>query len=167
VPSGPFNQNCLQSRLVRLTAEAVRCLWSHQPLLVIQWCQSSDRQISDQSVLMKPELALAELGGQVIEDMAFHLPLPRPSVYEDGEKPPSAYITTLGNSKLRSLPSMAEGPLRRYYYGQLDTLGRTCNTDGLYLDIGGTLGGSCTRSRCRMSISNTWWDDGGLAVSNF
>lgn len=97
MPSGPFNQNCLQSRLVRLTAEAVRCLWSHQPLLVIQWCQSSDRQISDQSVLTKPELAPAELGGQVIEDMAFHLPLPRPSVYEDGEKPPSAYIATLGS----------------------------------------------------------------------
>ena len=54
---------------------------------------------------MKPELAPAELGGQVIEDMAFHLPLLRPLVYEDGEKPPSAYITTRGKRLAASKPT--------------------------------------------------------------
>jgi len=80
VPSGP-SLLCLQME-VRLTAEAARSPMEPSTftvrLLRKTWCQSSDRQISEQSVLTQPELAFTGLSSvnECTEGVIFHFCLP-------------------------------------------------------------------------------------------
>ena len=98
---------------------------------------------------MKPELAPAELGGQVIEDMAFHLPLLRPLVYEDGEKPPSAYITTRSFKAYLPWPmNLCAGTIADSW---IHREGRGMLADHTW-DIAGRLCRAGTRRRCWISL---------------